>query len=50
MGFADHLQRPWDALDVLHEQAYPLEQMREDAAAFYQQFYGISIDTEEITR
>ena len=35
---------------LLHEQAYPLEQMREDAAAFYQQFYGISIDTEEITR
>lgn len=35
---------------LLHEQAYPLEQLREDAAAFYQQFYGISIDTEEITR
>jgi iron complex transport system substrate-binding protein len=32
-------------LSVLHEDVYPMESMREYAAAFYSRFYGIEIDT-----
>jgi iron complex transport system substrate-binding protein len=31
-------------LSVLHEGAYPMAALREDAAAFYREFYGIEID------
>lgn len=34
---------------VLHPDLYSMEQMRTDAAAFYQVFYGIQIDTSLIT-
>jgi iron complex transport system substrate-binding protein len=35
-------------LSVLHENAYQMESMRKDAAAFYAEYYGIEIDTQLI--
>lgn len=35
---------------IINEEAYPFETMKEDAASFYNEFYGIEIDTSLITR
>lgn len=35
---------------IINEEAYPFETFKEDAAAFYNEFYGIEIDSSLITR
>ena len=35
---------------VLHEDLYPFEEFQQDAAAFYQTFYGVEIDQSLLTR
>lgn len=35
---------------VLHEEVYPFEEFKEEAAEFYREFYGVEIDRELITR
>lgn len=35
---------------IINEEKYPFETFKEDAAAFYNEFYGIEIDTSLITR
>lgn len=37
-------------LAVLHEDVYTMDEMRQDAANFYTDFYGVSIDTGQITK
>ena len=37
-------------LSVLHEDVYPFEDMKEYAAAFHLEFFGVEIDTDLITR
>lgn len=35
---------------ILHEEKYPFDEFRSDAAAFYQNFYGVAINTEDLTK
>ncbi len=35
---------------VLHEDSYPFDEFREEAAEFYREFYGVEIDPALITR
>ena len=35
---------------ILHEDSYPFDEFREEAAEFYREFYGVEIDPALITR
>ena len=37
-------------LSILHEDAYPMDEVRQAAFDFYKEFYGIEIDVNLITR